>query len=83
MEQISDSTLRFTIKYELMQVRQATYKALHNSTSETRSAALDAIVDRIAKRMATWEILVAAPSDNIFRDLSPTEREKHGLGPAR
>lgn len=74
MRQVNDSELRFLIKFELGQLRVATFKAMASGHQETRTRALEAATDRIVRRMAPWEILAPEPIENIFRDLTPGEK---------
>lgn len=74
MRQIDDSELRFLIKFELGQLRVATFKAMASGHQETRTRALEAAVDRIVRRMGAWEILAPDPAENIFRDLVEGEK---------
>jgi len=82
MQQISESDLRFHIKYALMQVSKPTFKTAAQGASEGADA-IAGIAERIVKSMEKWEILVPEPEQNIFTDLTAQQREAAGLKPER
>lgn len=62
MQQITESDLRFILKFELGRLSVTTFKNAASGHQDTRARALETMADRLMKRMADWEILVPDPS---------------------
>lgn len=66
MRQITESELRFIIRYEVSRIPKGVIRDLASGHQDTSLRGRDAAASCILKRMSQWEILIDEPAQSAF-----------------
>lgn len=62
MQQISDSDLRFIVKFELGRLPKSVLRDMLSGHGDTHRRGVEIAAEYLLRRFATWEILVNEPA---------------------